>query len=127
MICPNWTLVFIPLYMLQTAALGLGVGIIVSALTTKYRDLLVLVGFGLSLWMYLTPVVYPISTVDGLLGTLIMINPMSSIIQNLKYALLGVGSFEFTFWLLSIATTIALDLLGILLFNKVEKTFMDTV
>lgn len=126
-ICPNWTLAFIPLYMLQTAALGLGVGIIVSSLTTKYRDLLVLVGFGLSLWMYLTPVVYPISTVDGLLGTLIMINPMSSIIQNLKYALLGVGSFEFTFWLLSIATTIALDLLGILLFNKVEKTFMDTV
>ena len=126
-ICPNWTLLFIPLYMIQTAALGLGVGIIVSSLTTKYRDLLVLVGFGLSLWMYLTPVVYPISTVNGVLGTLIMVNPMSSIIQNFKYALLGVGGFELSFWLLSIAVTLLLDLVGILLFNKVEKNFMDTV
>lgn len=126
-ICPNWTIAFIPLYMLQTAALGLGVGIIVSSLTTKYRDLLVLVGFGLSLWMYMTPVVYPVSVANGVLKTLIMINPMSSIIQNFKYALLGVGSFEFVFWLISIGITIALDVLGILMFNKVERTFMDTV
>lgn len=124
---PNWTLVFIPIYMLQTAALGLGVGIIVSALTTKYRDLSILVGFGLSLWMYLTPVVYPMSTVDGVLGTLIMINPMSAVIQNFKYALLGAGSFETTFWIISIVVTIILDIIGILLFNRVEKTFMDTV
>lgn len=124
---PNWTVILIPLYMIQTAALGLGVGIIVSSLTTKYRDLTILVGFGMSLWMYLTPIVYPMSAVNGLLGTLIMINPMSSIIQNFKYALLGTGTFISEFWLLSVGVTVILDLTGILLFNKVEKTFMDTV
>lgn len=124
---PNWTIVLIPLYMLQTAALGLGVGIIISSLTTKYRDLSILVGFGISLWMYLTPVVYPISTVSGVLGTLIMINPMSPVIQNFKYALLNTGSFIGGYWIISIVVTVILNLLGILLFNKVEKTFMDTV
>ena len=124
---PNWTIVLIPLYMLQTAALGLGVGIIISSLTTKYRDLSILVGFGISLWMYLTPVAYPMSNVDGILGTLIMINPMSPIIQNFKYALLNTGSFIGEYWIISIVVTVILNLLGILLFNKVEKTFMDTV
>lgn len=124
---PNWTIVFIPIYMLQTAALGLGVGIIISSLTTKYRDLVILVEFGISLWMYLTPVVYPISSVGGILGNIIMLNPMSSIIQNYKYALLGSGQFSLGFWLLSIVLTAIIDLFGILLFNKVEKTFMDTV
>lgn len=124
---PNWTLIFIPIYMLQTATLGLGVGIIVSSLTTKYRDLSIVVGFGLSLWMYLTPVAYPISSVSGMLKNLIMINPMSSIIQNFKYALLGCGTFELGFWIYSLIVTIMIDLIGVLLFNKVEKTFMDTV
>ncbi len=126
-IFPNLTALLIPLYMIQTAALGLGVGIIVSSLTTKYRDLSILVSFGVSLWMYLTPVVYPISSVGGIMGTLIMINPMSPLIQNLKYGLLGAGTFELKYWLISIAVTLVVDLLGILLFNKVEKTFMDTV
>ncbi len=126
-IYPNLTALLIPVYMLQTAALGLGVGIIVSSLTTKYRDLSILVSFGVSLWMYLTPVVYPISSVGGLMGVLIMINPMSPIIQNFKYALLGAGSFEHKFWLISLVVTFVIDLIGILLFNKVEKTFMDTV
>ncbi|MBQ9539452.1 MAG: ABC transporter permease [Treponema sp.] len=126
-IMPNLTLLLIPVYMVQTAALGLGVGIIISSLTTKYRDLSILVGFGVSLWMYLTPVVYPMSTVRGLLGTLIMINPMSPVIQNFKYALLGAGTFELRFWLASLAVTVVIDLLGIMLFNKVEKNFMDTV
>jgi len=124
---PNWTFILIPIYMCQTAALGLGTGIIVSSLTTKYRDLSILVGFGLSLWMYLTPVVYPMSSVNGLLKTLILINPMSSIIQNFKYALLGCGTFEVNFWICSLVITLLIDLIGILLCNKVEKTFMDTV
>lgn len=123
----NWTILLIPFYMLHTAALGLGVGIIVSSLTTKYRDLIILVGFGLSLWMYLTPVVYPVSEVSGTLRMLIMLNPMSSIIQNFKYSLLGCGTFEVGTWILSILITLIIDLIGILLFNKVEKTFMDTV
>ena len=124
---PTMAVLVIPLLMLQTAFLGLGVGIIVSSLTTKYRDLAILVGFGLNLWMYLTPVVYPISEVGGLLKTLILINPMSAIVQNYKYALLGVGSFEEAYWLLSMGITLIIFLTGVLLFNKVERTFMDTV
>lgn len=126
-IAPNWTIVLIPIYILQTATLGLGVGIIVSSLTTKYRDLSILIGFGISLWMYLTPIIYPMSTVEGGMGTLILLNPMSSIIQNFKYALLGTGDFIKGFWFLSLAITIIIILIGILLFNRVEKTFMDTV
>lgn len=124
---PNISVLLIPLLMLQTAVLGLGVGIIVSALTTKYRDLTILVGFGLNLWMYLTPVVYPISEVNGKLRTLILINPMSAVVQNYKYALLGVGSFEGFYWLMSILITVIIFFVGVLLFNKVERTFMDTV
>lgn len=123
----NIAICTVPLLMIQTAVLGLGVGIIVSSLTTKYRDLTILVGFGLQLWMYLTPVVYPISEIKGALRTLILLNPMSAVVQNYKYALLGSGSFLFPEWLLSIAVTILLFLTGVLLFNKVERTFMDTV
>ena len=126
-ICPNIMILMIPFFMVQTALLGLGVGIIVASLTTKYRDLVVLIGFGLNLWMYLTPVAYPISEVRGILKTLILINPMSAIIQNYKYALLGIGSFEGFYWLISICVTIAIFMVGVLIFNKVEGTFMDTV
>lgn len=124
---PNTMILMIPILMIQTAVLGLGVGIIVSSLTTKYRDLTLLVSFGLNLWMYLTPVVYPISEVDGILKTLILVNPMSAIIQNYKYALLGIGSFEGFYWLISICITAGTFIVGVLLFNKVEGTFMDTV
>ncbi|MCM1264177.1 MAG: ABC transporter permease [Butyrivibrio sp.] len=124
---PNRMIFIIPILMLQTAVLGLGIGIIVSSLTTKYRDLNVLVGFGLNLWMYLTPVVYPVSEVHGILKSVILINPMSAIIQNYRYALLGVGKFEDFYWLLSILMTILIFMVGLLLFNRVEGTFMDTV
>lgn len=124
---PNILILVIPVLMIQTALLGLGVGIIVSSLTTKYRDLTILVGFGLNLWMYLTPVVYPMSEVHGVLRTLILINPMSAVIQNYKYALLGIGSFEGFYWLISMCVTAGIFLIGVLLFHKVEGTFMDTV
>ncbi len=117
----------VPILMIQTAVLGLGVGIIISSLTTKYRDFAVLVSFGLGLWMYLTPVVYPMSEVPEKLKVLILLNPMSSVVQNYKYALLGVGSFEAGYWLLSLAITVVLFFTGLILFNRVEKTFMDTV
>ncbi|WP_026669530.1 ABC transporter permease [Butyrivibrio sp. AE3006] len=120
-------IVIIPILMVQTAVLGLGVGIIVSSLTTKYRDLVILVSFGLSLWMYLTPVVYPISDVPETLKTIILANPMSAVVQNYKYALLGIGSFEVGYWLVSLLVTIIVFFVGVLLFNRVEKTFMDTV
>ena len=117
----------IPLLMVQTAVLGLGVGIIVSSLTTKYRDLTILVGFGVQLWMYITPVVYPMTAVTGTLKTVILINPMSAIIQNYKYALLGIGTFELFYQLVSVIVTAIVFLVGVLLFNNVERTFMDTV
>ena len=118
---------FIPVLMIQTAILGLGVGVIISSLTTKYRDLAILVSFGLNLWMYITPVVYPISEVPEVLRPIILINPMSAIVQNYKYALLGIGTFEIGYWMISIAVTIVLFFASVMLFNKVEKTFMDTV
>lgn len=123
----NISILLIPILMIQTAVLGLGVGIIVSALTTKYRDLTILVSFGLNLWMYLTPVVYPISEIQGILRRIVLLNPMSAIIQNYKYALLGSGSFMGMYWFVSIIVTIAIFLIGVLLFNKVERTFMDTI
>ncbi len=124
---PNLFVLIIPILMVQTAILGLGVGIIISSLTTKYRDLTILVGFGLSLWMYLTPVVYPISSVPAKLKPIILLNPMSAIVQNYKYALLGTGSFEGCYWAISIMMTAILFLAGVMLFNRIEKTFMDTV
>lgn len=124
---PNILICLVPVLMIQTAFLGLGVGIIVSSLTTKYRDLIILVSFGIQLWMYLTPVVYSLKEISGILRILILINPMSPIIQNYRYAMLGSGSFELTFWLVSIMETIVIFIIGVLLFNKVERTFMDTV
>lgn len=126
-IYPNGTMILVPVLMVQTAVLGLGTGIIVSSLTTKYRDLNVLVSFGLQLWMYLTPVVYPTSKVTGLTRVLILVNPMSAIVENYKFALLGSGTFETTYWLISFVITIIIFIGGVLLFNKVERTFMDTV
>lgn len=116
-----------PILILQTAALGLGVGIIISSLTTKYRDLAVLTGFGVNLWMYATPVVYPLARVSGKLRVALLINPMTPIINNFRYAMLGAGEFEFSWYIVSLVSTFVVVLLGVLLFNQVEKTFMDTV
>lgn len=123
----GWQILLIPILVLQTAALGLGFGIIVSSLTTKYRDLAVLVSFGVQLWMYATPVVYDITQLPEKFKKIIMLNPMSPIICNFRYAMLGCGSFETKYWKISIFTTVIVLMLGILLFNRVEKTFMDTV
>ena len=88
---------------------------------------MILVSFGMNLWMYITPVVYPMSEVKGILRTLILINPMSAVIQNFRYAMLGAGEFELIPWMGSVVMTLALFMIGVLLFNNVEKTFMDTV
>ncbi|AOZ95484.1 ABC transporter permease [Butyrivibrio hungatei] len=120
-------ILLIPILMFQTAILGLGVGIIISSMTTKYRDLAILVSFGLNLWMYLTPVVYPISDLSPKFRTLILLNPMSAIVQNYKFALLGIGDMEIKYWIVSQLTTIVLFMIGVLTFNRVERTFMDTV
>ena len=119
--------VFFPLLILQTAMLAFGVGIIISSLTTKYRDLNVLVSFGLQLWMYATPIVYPASQIHGNLQTLLMLNPMAPITETFRYLFLGCGSIPTTFLVISILETIIIGCIGLFLFKKVEKDFIDTV
>jgi len=120
-------LVLLPLLIVQMAALGLGFGIIVSSLTTKYRDLTQLVGFGVQLWMYATPIVYPMSIIPEQWRWLVALNPMSPVIEIFKYTFLGQGVVEFQYWLISIIVTLVVLLVGIVLFNRIEKSFMDTV
>ena len=125
---PNWgAWLLIPVVLVHLGMLGLGCGMIVSSLTTKYRDLTVLVGFGVQLWMYATPVIYPMSEVDGLLKTILMVNPVTAPVELFRYAVLGVGSVNWLFYGISWVLTIVVTLLGIMIFNRVEKTFMDTV
>ncbi len=115
--------------LLQLGALGLACGIIVSSLTTKYRDLAMLVSFGVQLWMYATPVVYPLSQLDKAdwLYKFIMINPVTCSVETFRYIFFGVGYVSIGYWIYTIVFTLVLLLIGILLFNRVEKTFMDTV
>ena len=124
---PNLWILATPVLLLQMACLGLGCGIIVSSMTTKYRDLSLLVAFGVQLWMYATPVVYPISMVSGKLAVFMALNPMTAIIEVFRHAFLGGQLIPLWYWGTSIGTTIFLLLLGIVLFSKVEKNFMDTV
>jgi len=127
-VAPNWGWwLMIPVVLVHLGLLGLGCGIIISSLTTKYRDLAVLVSFGVQLWMYATPVIYPMSEVGGLLKTVLMINPVTAPVELFRYAVLGVGSVNWLFYGISWVFTIAVVLLGIMIFNRVEKTFMDTV
>ncbi len=128
-IAPNY--VALPLLipvMLQMGCLALGCGIIISSLTTKYRDLAIMVTFGVSLWMYITPVVYPISTLgNGWMRTLLLINPVTCGVEAFRYIFLGQGMLDPLWWAVSTAVTVIVLVVGIILFNRVEKTFMDTV
>ena len=126
---PNWIAwLMIPLALIHLGVLGLGCGIIISSLTTKYRDLAILVTFGVQLWMYITPVVYPLSQVGGgWMKILLMINPVTAPVEVFRYALLGQGIIMPEFLALSWVFTIVAVVIGVMIFNKVEKTFMDTV
>lgn len=126
-IAPNWAILITPLLLIQVALLALGFGVIISSLTTKYRDLAVLVSFGVQLWMYATPVVYPMSQISGNLKTLMMLNPMSPIVETFRYAFLGCGSIPVNYLMISGITTLVVLFIGVILFSRVEKTFMDTV
>jgi len=128
---PNWKLIMLtPLMLLQLGMLGLGFGIIVSSMTTKYRDLSLLVSFGVHLWMYATPVAYPASLIADkapqLLG-IYMLNPMTPLIELFRSAFLGSTCYYLNYYWLSIAITLLVFVLGVILFSRVEKTFMDTV
>ena len=124
---PNLWVLLTPVILLHLALLSLGVGIIISALTTKYRDLAMVVGFGVQLWMYATPVAYDISMIPERFLGVYMLNPVTPVITLFRYAFLGVGEPHFAAYGISWLITIAVLFVGILLFNRVEKTFMDTV
>ena len=125
---PNFMLLILPALLLQSALLALGVGIIISALTTKYRDLSMLVSFGVTLWMYATPVAY---AAGDLIPTkwmwLYQLNPMTPILETFRYAFFGSGTFNGLYYGISWMVTIVVLFVGVLIFNRVEKTFMDTV
>lgn len=123
----NSYLLFIPFSLMLVAALGLGFGIIISSVTTKYRDLVYLVSFGVQLLMYATPVIYPLSFFSGNYKFLILANPLTPLIELFRYSLLGVGEFNVLHIAYSAAFTIISLFMGILLFNKVEKKFMDVI
>jgi lipopolysaccharide transport system permease protein len=124
---PQTSLLLLPLLIIQMAALGLGFGIIVSSMTTRYRDLTHLVGFGVQLWMFATPVVYPVSTLPDKWRWISVANPMAPVIELFRFAFLGTGSINLRSWLISLVSTICILFAGIILFNRVDKTFMDTV
>lgn len=120
-------LLWLPLLVLQMAFLGLGVGIIISALTTKYRDLKILVTFGIQLWMYISPVVYSVAQIPEKYLGLYMLNPIAPIMNMWRYAILGSGKPYYAYWGISWVVTAVVLFIGVVLFSRVEKTFMDTV
>ncbi|MBI5645314.1 MAG: ABC transporter permease [Ignavibacteriae bacterium] len=124
---PNVYVLMMPVYLLMMAALGLGLGIIVASLTTKYRDLRFLISFGAQLLMYGTPVVYPLSSVPDKWLPFFLANPMTPIIESMRYAFLGVGVFRADHLLMSGGIILIILVTGVLLFTRVERTFMDTV
>ena len=127
-IVPNWAVLLIPLLVVMMAGLGLGFGILISSATTKYRDFSILFTFVVQLWMYATPIVYPLSMVpEGKLRTLIMVNPMTSIIETFKYATLGQGYFSWQALGYSFLFMSVLLVFSVCVFNKVQRSFMDTV
>ncbi|MDO9546661.1 MAG: ABC transporter permease [Pelolinea sp.] len=124
---PNlWTLLT-PVLVLMMAGLGLGFGIVISSLTTKYRDLRFLVQFGIQLIMYATPVIYPLSSIPERFQVLIKLNPMTPIVEAFRYAYLGAGSFNLMQLLYSFGFMVIIVMVGVVIFNRVEATFMDTV
>ena len=120
-------ILLVPVLIIIMAILGLGMGMVISSFTTKYRDLSYLVTFGVQLMMYATPIVYPVSMVKGKLLKVLLLNPMSGVVEGFRFAFLGCG--EFNLGMLAYSATFALVLLviAISLFNRVEKSFMDTV
>lgn len=124
---PNMWVLITPLLLVIMAGLGLGFGIIVSSLTTRYRDLRFLVTFGVQLWMYATPVIYPVSSIPERFRPLIQANPVTPIVEAFRFAYLGAGTVDLLNILYSFGFMVIVLFIGILLFNRIETTFMDTV
>lgn len=124
----NWYALLLPVLVLMLAGLALGFGILFSSMTTKYRDMSLLLSYFVSLWMYATPVIYPLSTITNeKLRMLMSLNPLTGIVEAFKYGFLGEGQFSWGMLGYSTAFMMVLLALGIVIFNRVQKTFMDTV
>ena len=123
----NLSVVLLPLLLLQMAALGLGIGLVVSSLTTRYRDFAYLLGYGMQLWMYATPVVYPLSQVPEKWLWLAYLNPMTPVVELFRYSLLGSGSLNLQAVAYSVLVTAVLFCAGLAIFSRVERSFMDTI
>lgn len=127
-VAPNWYVLLFPLLVLMLAGLALGFGIIISSMTTKYRDLTILFTFVVQLWMYATPIIYPLSTITNTtVRTVMLLNPITSIVETFKYGALGIGSFSWGALGYSFGFMVVLLAVGIVVFNKVQRSFMDTV
>ena len=124
---PNLYVLLFPVVILLMAILGLGIGLIITALTTKYRDLAFVVTFGIQLLMYATPVIYPLSAAPAKFRQIIALNPMSGLIETFRYGFLGTGSFYPGAFTYSVIASIVVFIIGLIVFNKVEKNFVDTV
>lgn len=127
-LCPNWYLLLFPLLLVMIQCLALGLGLIVSSLTTKYKDLTNFFGVFVSLWMYATPIVYPLSYVTNpTLHKIMLFNPMTAIIETFKYGAYGAGEFSWTALGYSAAIVFTLLVVGIAMFNRKQKFFIDTI
>lgn len=123
----NSTILLFPVYILLMACMGLGLGILFSALTTKYRDVSFLLAFGVQLLMYATPIIYPLSFTSGRIREVLAYNPLTPIIENVRYSIYGIGQFDMYGLFYSMGFTLMMLVIGVLVFNRVEQSFMDTV
>ena len=126
----NVTILLIPILIVMLGCLGLGFGMIISSMTTKYRDLRFLITFGVQLWMYATPVIYPLSVMKDTYPKYIWVlvaNPLTAILETFKYAFTGVGEFNWIYLGYSFLVTIIILMLGIVIFNRVQRNFMDVI
>lgn len=126
-VAPNIYVLLVPLVILILAGLALGFGIIISSMTTKYRDLTILFSFIVSLWMYATPIIYPLSNMSPKRQWIMALNPVTSLVETFKYGTMGVGTFSWMQLTYSFVFMIVLLGIGIVVFNKVQRSFMDTV
>jgi lipopolysaccharide transport system permease protein len=126
-VLPNYLILLTPVLVLLMGLLALGLGMIISAMTTKYKDLIFLLTFGIQLLMFATPVIYPMSSIPEQYQWIILANPMSAIVETFRYAFLGSGTFSWMYLGYSAAFTLVLLFIGTVIFNRVEKNFTDTV
>jgi len=124
---PNIFILLFPVVIAAMAILGLGLGLIITAMTTKYRDLAFVVTFGMQLLMYATPVIYPLSAAPEKYRAIISLNPMSGLIETFRYGFIGSGHFYLGYFIYSLVASLVIFLIGLVIFNRVEKNFVDTV